>query len=153
VNESKIKAVVDTQLFLRAAINLNSLPAKIIFELRHQYELIASEAIISEVKDVLYRPKIRAKFPHLTNAIADRVLERLSTVSIVNPTDTESISRDPKDDIFLACAKASNAQYIVSEDKDLLVLNPYEGIQIINALDFSRVLQNLPPDNERLEDG
>jgi uncharacterized protein len=152
VSESKIKAVIDTQVFLRAAINPNSLPAKVIFDLRQQYELIASDAIISEVKDVLYRPKIRAKFPHLTDSIANRVLERLSTANIVNSTDIESISRDAKDDIFLACAKASGSQYIVSEDKDLLVLNPYEGIQIINVLDFLHVLQNPPSETEGHED-
>jgi len=51
-----------------------------------------------------------------------------------------------KDNIILACAAAGQAQYIVSEDKDLLVLNPYGSIQIINALDFLKVLR--PPSEE-----
>ena len=70
----------------------------------------------------------------------DAVVTRLSGAESVNLGEVEAVSRDPKDDIFLACAKVSNAQYLVSEDKDLLVLNPYEGIQIINALEFLQIL-------------
>jgi len=141
VSASKIKAVIDTQIFLRAAINLNSLPAKIVFDLRANYQLVISEATLVEVRDVLNRPKIRAKFPHLTDTIVERIMGVLSAADMVKPTEVESASRDPKDDIFLACAKAAEAQYIVSEDNDLLVLNPYEGIQIVNALQFLDVLQ------------
>lgn len=142
MNENPIKAVLDTQLFLRAAINLKSLPGKLIFSLRGKYQLVASDAIQAEVRDVLYRPKIRDRFPHLTDEIAEIVLNAFADAQIVEPTDVPAISRDPKDDIFLACAKAANANYIVSEDKDLLVLTPYETIQIVNALDFLHVLQS-----------
>lgn len=141
MSASKIKAVIDTQIFLRAAINLNSLPAKIVFGLPANYQLVISEATLVEVRDVLNRPKIRAKFPHLTDTIVERVMDVLSAADMVKPTEVESASRDPKDDIFLACAKAAEAQYIVSEDNDLLVLNPYEGIQIVNASQFLEVLQ------------
>lgn len=140
MSEEKLKAVIDTQLFLRAAVNLKSLPAKIIFDLREKYQLIASLAIQLEVQDVLYRPKVRRKFPHLTDEIAEKVLALFSDATIVEPTEIPAISRDPKDDVFLACAKIVEARYIVSEDQDLLVLNPYDEIQIINALDFLRIL-------------
>lgn len=143
---SSVKAVIDTQLFLRAAINLNSLPAKIIVHQRQSYQLIVSQAIVDEVRDVLYRPKIRAKFPHLTDTIAESVLQILSDAEFVEPEEVSSVSRDPKDDIFLACALAAKANYIVSEDNDLLVLNPYEGIKIINALEFLNVLQSISPE-------
>ena len=140
MSEEKIRAVIDTQLFLRAALNLKSLPAKIIFDWSDKYQLVTSEAILLEVRDVQTRPKIRAKYPHLTDAITERVLGVLSRAEKVNPTEIAAVSRDPKDDMFLACAKASGSKYIVSEDKDLLVLNPYEGIQIINAEEFMRLI-------------
>lgn len=50
------------------------------------------------------------------------------------------ISRDRKDDKFLATAKAGGAAYVVSEDNDLLVLGAYEGIGIVDAAAFLRVL-------------
>lgn len=46
------------------------------------------------------------------------------------------VSCDPDDDKFIACAKDSNALYIVSGDRDLLVLGHYDNIQMITAKEF-----------------
>jgi hypothetical protein len=142
--------VLDTQLFLRAVTNPASIPGKLIYGLRDRYQLVASDTIMAEIKDVLSRPKLRTKFKMLTDKRVDDLLKELDNVEIVNPTEVLAVSRDPKDDIFLACAIAAQAQYIVSEDKDLLVLNPYEGIQIVDALTFLRILQ--PPGEETHRD-
>jgi putative PIN family toxin of toxin-antitoxin system len=47
-------------------------------------------------------------------------------------------SRDAKDDIYLACALAAGAQYLVSYDHDLLALDKPFGIQIIRPAEFLR---------------
>lgn len=47
-----------------------------------------------------------------------------------------STCRDPKDDKFLELAVASNASCLVTGDQDLLVLNPFRDIPILNAADF-----------------
>jgi predicted nucleic acid-binding protein len=39
-------------------------------------------------------------------------------------------------DKFLGCAKDARALYIVSGDKDLLVLKQFENIQIVTAKEF-----------------
>jgi predicted nucleic acid-binding protein len=52
------------------------------------------------------------------------------------------MARDPKDDKFLATAKAVAADYLVSEDEDLLVLEEYEGTRIVNAAAFLRILES-----------
>ena len=49
------------------------------------------------------------------------------------PALTSKVCRDPDDDAVLACAKAANADFIVSGDQDLLVLQAFEGIQIVTA--------------------
>ena len=141
MSDEKIKVVIDTQIFLRAAINRRSLPAKLLFDMKDKYELVVSQAIVDEIEDVLNRPKIRKKFATLTDEVVETVTTLLSETEQVNPSEVAEVSRDPKDDKFLACAKSAQAQYIVSEDNDLLVLNPYEDIKIINALDFLNVLQ------------
>ena len=51
------------------------------------------------------------------------------------------VSRDPKDDIFIACAVEGRADYIVTGDADLLVLNEYEGIKILRPRDFIEQLE------------
>lgn len=38
--------------------------------------------------------------------------------------------------MVLECAIVAGAEIIVSGDKDLLVLNPYEGIRILTAAEF-----------------
>jgi putative PIN family toxin of toxin-antitoxin system len=133
--------VIDTQLFLRATLNHRSLPAKLLFELGEYYVLAVSPGILDEVQDVLNRPKLRNKFTGLTDETVARTLTVLSGAQQVTPDMVPAVSRDPKDDIFLATAVTSGAQYLVTEDKDLLVLDPYQGIRIIDALAFLRIIQ------------
>jgi uncharacterized protein len=140
VNEKPL-AVLDTQILLRAAINTRSLPAKIFFDLKQLYQLVASEQTIAEFNDVVHRPEILTKFPSLTDRVIAEALDLLATAQQITVDVVETVSRDPKDDIFLALAVESKAQYLVSEDKDLLVLDPYKGIRILNALDFLHILQ------------
>lgn len=44
--------------------------------------------------------------------------------------------RDPKDDKFLSLAVNGNASHLVTGDADLLVLHPFEGIQILSPAAF-----------------
>lgn len=44
--------------------------------------------------------------------------------------------RDPKDDKFLELAANGKAEYIITGDQDLLVLNPFRNTKIITAKDF-----------------
>jgi len=140
VNE-KLRAVIDTQIFLRAVINQRSLPAKIVYDYEDDYIFIVSEATLAEIEDVISRPKVRKKFEFPENQISE-LLIRLARGERTIVHDIPAISRDSKDDMILACALSGNAHYIVSEDQDLLVLNTYKEIKIIDALDFLRVLES-----------
>jgi hypothetical protein len=50
------------------------------------------------------------------------------------------ICRDPKDDKFLACAVEGRAHYLVSSDRDLLDLNRFEEVCILNPGQFLAAL-------------
>lgn len=50
------------------------------------------------------------------------------------------VCRDPDDDIVLACALSAQVDYIVSGDKDLLVLKTFENIPILTASQALEVL-------------
>ena len=55
-----------------------------------------------------------------------------ATVKVVSPAPLgKQRSRDPKDDPYLACALAAKADFIISRDEDLLVLEKPFGIEII----------------------
>lgn len=145
--------VIDTQLLLRAVVNRRSLAAKLIYDMTDSYTLLISEGTLAEITDVLSRPKVRAKFQYSDEAIT-QLKERLSRGILVTVDHVPEVARDPKDDIFLATAVVGKAQYIVSEDKDLLVLNPYKSIQIVSLPDFMKAISpsldepELPPTDD-----
>lgn len=60
----------------------------------------------------------------------------IQSMEIIEPISDIKASRDPDDDKFIGCAKDAHALYIVSGDKDLLVLMQYGNIQIITAKMF-----------------
>ena len=66
----------------------------------------------------------------------------LQQVRIVDPTVLgKQRSRDPKDDPYLASALAARANYVVSYDKDLLVLEKPFGIEIIRPAHFLKLVK------------
>lgn len=60
----------------------------------------------------------------------------IRSLKMIEPNTHVQLSRDPDDDKFLGCAKDAKALYIVSGDKDLLVLERFENIEIITAREF-----------------
>lgn len=70
---------------------------------------------------------------HINRAILSPLIK---SMEIIEPTTQVEICRDPDDNKFLGCARDSHALYIVSGDKDLLVIKEYENIQIVTAKNF-----------------
>lgn len=55
---------------------------------------------------------------------------------LITSTSKIEICRDKKDNMILELAIEAQADAIISNDIDLLVLHPFQNIQIINASDF-----------------
>jgi uncharacterized protein len=95
---------------------------------------ITSEHILSEVEAVLAErmglTKRRAK-------AAARLLARIS--QIVEPSSVERLSRDPYDDYIIAAALVGRADYLITADKDLLVLDGKVRVRIVTQADFQRL--------------
>jgi putative PIN family toxin of toxin-antitoxin system len=64
----------------------------------------------------------------------------LEYILLIDPQEVITECRDPKDNMFLECAVACEAKYIVSGDKDLISMNPFRNIEILKAQEFLRVL-------------
>jgi putative PIN family toxin of toxin-antitoxin system len=136
-----IKAVFDTNVFLRALINPHSRCGRLLDEFASDYELVLSPAIIREVLEVLHRPRLRAKFPQIAQLDVARIIALFEQAQVVEPLEMPAVSRDPEDDKFLACARSAGAEYLVTEDKDLLVLEVYEGARICQPAEFIAMLE------------
>jgi predicted nucleic acid-binding protein len=57
-------------------------------------------------------------------------------LEFIEPSSEIKLCRDPDDDKFLECAVDGFCTYIVSGDKDLLVLQNYGDIKIVKVRDF-----------------
>lgn len=55
---------------------------------------------------------------------------------LINVIEIIDICRDSKDNKFLELAVSGKADFIVTGDNDLLVLNPFRDIEIITVSDF-----------------
>jgi len=121
------KVVLDTNVII-AAFTARGL-ANSVFELcLDKCEIIISEYIINEVSDKLTR-KLKVP-PEIVNEIISFLRDCYTVTEYV--LLKENICRDIKDNNILALASSSKSKYIVTGDKDLLVLNKFEKTRIVN---------------------
>jgi len=136
-----MRAVLDTVVFLRALINPHGRWGRLLFDLSDRYVIVLSPEIIKEVLSVLYRAELRRRFPAITEpARLELVLAILEEVEVVEPRERVSICRDPNDDKFFECALAGKADYIVSEDRDILAVGEHRGVKTVTAEEFMALL-------------
>ena len=132
-----IRAIVDTNILVRASIRPQGTVGPVLSELRDgKYQLVYSAALLEELVDVLGRPRIRTKYridKERIRAVLDLILLR---GDLVLPAQKISVCRDPDDNAVLEAAVAASADIIVSGDEDLLVLHPFEGIPIVGPAEF-----------------
>ena len=136
-----MRAVLDTVVFVRALINPKGRWGHLLFELSDRYVIILSPDIIKESLSVLYRPALRERFPAMAKpAELERILSLLEQAEVVEPDQQLAVCRDPSDNKFFECAVAGGADYIVSEDRDILDVGEYEGIKTVSAEEFMALL-------------
>ncbi len=130
-----MRAVLDTNEYISAFVYGG--PPRSILERaeRGEYELVVSAHIREEVERVLFD-----KFKWSRVRIAQAVNPIWEIADFVTPQKTISASRDETDNRILECAIESGADVIVTYDKDLLVLTPFEGIPIVRAHEFIDIL-------------
>jgi putative PIN family toxin of toxin-antitoxin system len=135
------RAVFDTVVFVRALINPHGIWGRLIFQHTTAYALIISPPVVEEILEVLHRPELTRRFRSVAGLDLTRIVDILDRAEAVAIDDVPPVSRDPKDDKFLATAIAARADYIVTEDNDLLVLGAHQGIQIVTAGQFLAILE------------
>ena len=104
-------------------------------------EVVISEEQLKEITTVLRRPKFRK---HFSAADIEEFLSLLyKSARIVEVHHTIKDCRDEKDNFILETAIRGRADYIVTGDKDLLVLTPYKGKKIIGFREFEDIVKEL----------
>lgn len=141
INDPRL--VIDTNVLISGLFGIKDSPSSQILKAyrSQQIILVTSPLIIEEVGDVINRGRI-AKLTKMSQAervdFMDKLLERSDIIA--GEQFISQVGRDIKDDKFLACAVEAKADYLITGDKDLLVLKEYEGIKIITPRAFLKVL-------------
>jgi putative PIN family toxin of toxin-antitoxin system len=137
-----MRVVFDTVVYVRGLINSRSPSGRILFDFSERFTSVISRPIVSEVFDVLSRSSLRAKLPAANDIRWDRVLALIAMSELVSPNARVNVCRDPKDNKFFECAVAGNAQYIVSEDRDILDVDEFQGVKTLTASQFIDLLES-----------
>jgi uncharacterized protein len=147
-NSGPVSAVVDTNLFVSSLINRKGTPSQLVEALRRgAFALLLSEALHTECKLVLSRPRFFQKYGISAEEVTDLLLLIDENSNEIEPAGPLPISvRDSKDERVLAAALGGEAQYLVTGDDDLLVLRdePLLGsLKIVTAREFLDILDEV----------
>ncbi|MBI1785438.1 putative toxin-antitoxin system toxin component, PIN family [Candidatus Sumerlaeota bacterium] len=139
-----IRAVLDTNVIVSSFLNTEGVPGELRGELgRAKFSLCMSRPILEEVRDFLSRARIlrAVKTPRevIRDFLADLPKDSLFVHEL--PRAGQLFPADPDDDMILATALATNADYIVTGDKPLLDLKEFRGIPIVTPRVFLEILK------------
>lgn len=137
-----IKVVLDTNVLISGLIVAQGPPRRILDAwVEGLFTLVTSLYQVEELVHVLTYPRVMERL-HLDEEELAVILDALLSKAEVSSGQLHlpGVTRDPKDDFVVACAKEGEADYIVSGDQDLLVLGEYEGIQVVTPRQFVEIL-------------
>jgi putative PIN family toxin of toxin-antitoxin system len=132
-----MKVVIDTSVLVSAAWRDREPQAVILFIVRHpEIEWVVSAEILAEYQQVLARPKLKLSEAQQQEWHA---LVEASTRLIPSPP-VLNFPRDPKDAKFLACARAAEADYLITGDRDFTAARRLVSTTILSVALFKKLV-------------
>ena len=143
-----MRLILDTNILLSAFLSPLGPPAHLLdaWE-RKTFTLVACDALIAELRDVAGRPFFRAR---LRASAAELLAAGLRDFSFFcQNLPSGPIAPDPKDSYLLALAEASQAEFLVTGDKQLLSLKQHLSTRIITPAAMVELLQEAASGGQR----
>lgn len=137
-----MKVVLDTNIWVSAII-WGGIPDRILLLGETQSITISmSQELLNELERTFSKSKLQPKLQALDLTVSS-VINLIRESVIVYPIDQITVPnlRDPDDNIVVATAIAAQADVMITGDRDLLVLETYQGISIMTAKDFLQSLE------------
>lgn len=124
----------DTNTMVSALLFESSKPAQALFKALHTGSVLSSLATLEELADVLRRPKfdVYVSQEERQSFLSNFIL----ATTLVEVTTKIEACRDAKDNKFLELAVDGTADFIVTGDKDLLDIHPFQGVMIATPAAF-----------------
>jgi uncharacterized protein len=106
-----LRLVVDTNIVVSAALKPDGLQRTVLLvAITKPARLYTSKAILTEYSEVLARPELQIR-KGLQRQLLDLLRKR---ARFVTPACTLQMTSDPEDNMFLECADAARADYLVT---------------------------------------
>lgn len=129
-----MRLVIDTNLMVRALRNAG--PARrFLRNAPLHHTILYHDRQTLELREVSGRPRLCIAPEEL-----ESLIYRIEHYGELVESDLEPTGdcRDPKDEYILALALTGHADMILTEDHDLLVLDPWRGVRLIRLFEFLR---------------
>ena len=128
------RVVFDTNVIVSAMLFSDSVPGRAFLGVLDSGTILMSTSLARELNEVLGRKKFDR---YVSREQRDRFLASLIRESdMIEVTESIRACRDPKDNRILELAVDGNAEFIVTGDADLLVLNSFRGVRILTPATF-----------------
>lgn len=130
----KDRIIIDTNLWISFLLTKDISRLDKIFS-DESIVLLFSQELLDEFIEVASRPKFKKYF---TLNILQCLLEQIRfQAEFIQVTSIIDICRDPKDNFLLSIAKDGGADYLLTGDKDLLILKKIGKTRILNFVEYS----------------
>ncbi len=136
MRKNHIRIVIDTNIWISFLIGktLSGLSDAII---DNTVKIVFSKELFDELMEVLKRPKFKKYFSEEnTKELISLINSKTEWIEI---TEHFNSCRDPKDDFLLDLCVSGNVDYLITGDDDLLILNPFYGVKIIDYRAFQEI--------------
>ncbi len=129
--------MIDTGVIVSAAIKKDGTSRKAFIKAVSEWTPLLSLDTLVEIIEVLRRPKFKLLVTE-DNLIS--ICELLTHKGeLVEVTSNVQVCRDSTDDKFLNLAKDGKADLILTRDPDLLIIQKFENIPVINPSAFLKL--------------
>jgi putative PIN family toxin of toxin-antitoxin system len=128
-----MRVVLDSNIFISAFFWKGN-PRKVFNRVTNGFdELYITDDILEEILTVMSREKFDTTEMEIREYI--EIIESYS-VKIFPRNQAEEISRDKDDNKILQCGLEGNVDFIITGDKDLLVLKEFRSIKIVTPKEY-----------------
>ena len=131
-----IRVVIDTNVLVSALLQPGGLPAAVLLlALSDRVQPCVSEAVLAEYQEALRRPHFK-----LDGDVIQGALQAMRKVSQhVKPTTHVNACSDPDDNMFLECAAAAHADYLVTGNQRHFP-QQWKKTRVIGVREFIEIL-------------
>lgn len=137
-----MKVLFDTNVLIAAFLTEGLCWKLLVKANKKEFLLFTSPYILDEFKD-----KLSVKFSFSVNEIQEAINLITEIASVIDhkekDVNVKGVCRDKKDDAILACAVASEVDYLVTGDIDILTLKTFKGIKILRPREFEMLLMGI----------